>query len=168
MAKLLKQEGGAIKEIQPINASTGAPDAAKVLETNAQGKIDASFLPTGAGPIVKIIEASEGLAAGDFVNIWNDTGAKVRKADASDPAKKADGYVIAAVASAANAEVLFEDFNDQISGATPGAIQFLSATVPGGITETAPTGAGEIVQRLGKAVLATDMSIEIAQPIELA
>lgn len=171
--------------------STGAPDANKLAALNASGilddtitnasvtsavgklvkmdgagRIDVSAMPVGVGPDTKTIQASEALAAGDFVNIHNSGGARVRKADAAT-GKRADGFVLAAVASGANATVYLEGTNTQVSGKTPGALQFISAT-PGTTTETAPTTSTHIVQVLGVALSATEISFEPQLPITLA
>jgi len=60
-----------------------------------------------------------------------------------------------------------ESTNTQLSGATPGNV-FLSASVPGGFTSTAPSTAGHVVQRLGVATSATTVNFEPSQPIVLA
>ena len=52
-------------------------------------------------------------------------------------------------------------------GLTPGAVYFLSDGVPGGLTVSAPTVAGNYVARVGKAVSATQMNIKIQTPIKL-
>lgn len=52
-------------------------------------------------------------------------------------------------------------------GLTPGATLFLSAAAAGEGTETAPTVAGEFVLRVGHALSATELEIDIQQPIKL-
>ena len=112
--------------------------------------------------------ASEALSAGDLVNIWNNTGtANVRKADASASGKQAHGFVLAAVSSGANAAVHFEGAVTGLSGMTPGATQFLSATA-GGRTETAPTTTDYYLQVVGVARTATIMDFEPDSPIKRA
>jgi hypothetical protein len=104
--------------------------------------------------------ASEDLGAGDLVNIWDDSGTpKARLADASAN-KQADGYVLASVDSGDPATVYSQGVNDQVSGLTGGTEQYLSATTPGGITATAPTGSGNLVQRVGKAYSATALDFK--------
>jgi hypothetical protein len=73
-------------------------------------------MPTGIGADTASITASEALAAGDLVNIYDSTGAKCRKADASTSGKEAHGFVLAAVESAASATVYFEGSNTQVTG----------------------------------------------------
>ena len=102
------------------------------------------MMPVGIAADTKAITTSEALAAGDFVNIWNSSGAKVRKADASVAGKEAHGFVLAAVGSGNPATVYFEGTNTQVTGATPGPV-FLSTT-PGLSTSTSPSGAGNSLQ----------------------
>lgn len=169
MAKYIKQEGGKLKEQAAISTSAGAGDAGKIIELDGTGRIDSSMLPVGIGADTKSIASFENLAAGDFVNIFNDAGtAKARKADASDPAKEANGFVLSAVTAPAAATVYFEGTNTQVSGLTGGTVVYLSASTPGGVTATPPSGSGNIVQVVGKAISTTEISFEAAQPIELA
>lgn len=152
--------------INAIDESAGAGDAGKTVILDSTGRIDNSMMPVGIGADTAVIEASEALAAGDFVNVWNDSGAKVRKADATTAGKEAHGFVLAAVSSAANATVYFEGTNTQVTGMTPGNV-FL-ATTAGLATSTAPSASGNVVQRLGFAVSATEINFEAQQPIVLA
>ena len=150
-----------------VNATVTAA-AGKVAKLDGSGKLDVSVMPTGIGADTAVIIASENLAAGDLVNIWNDAGvAKARKADASVAGKEAHGFVLSAVSSAANATVYFEGANTQCTGLTPG-VQYLSASTPGKSTNTAPTGAGKVVQRVGFAYSATAMNFQHNNPIVLA
>lgn len=105
-------------------------------------------------------DASENLAAGDLVNIWNDSGTpKARLADASSE-KQADGFVLADVDLGDPATVFSQGVNDQVSGLTGGVSQWLSSTVPGGVQDTPPTGSGQLVQRVGKAFSATVLNFQ--------
>lgn len=156
-----------ITEEAAIIESTGSGDANKIISTDAAGKLNESFLPTGIGADTKIIVASEALSAGDLVNIWNDAGTgKARKADASGGvAKKADGFVLSAVLSGANATVYFEGTITGLSGLTPGAVYRLSATQAGKADVAIPTTAGHIFQNAGKAISATEITFEPSDPI---
>lgn len=195
VAKFLTNNAGAITEVAAVDASAGAGDAGKVPALNASGVLAASIvnstttsagagdsgkvvaldaagkiantmMPTGVGADTKLIAASEDLAAGDFVNIWNSTGAKVRKADATTAGKEAHGFVLAAVTSGQNATVYFEGANTQVTGQTPGPV-FLSATA-GLATSTAPSSSGNVVQRIGFATAATEINFQSQPPIVLA
>lgn len=165
--KYLKNNAGLITEEAAIQSSAGAGDAGKIPALDAAGRLDNSMMPTGIGADTASIAASENLAAGDLVNIWNDGGtAKVRKADATTSGKEAHGFVLAAVTAPENATVYFEGTNTGLSGLTPGP-QFLSTTA-GQPAAAAPSAAGNVVQRVGIAVSATAMNFEAGQPIVLA
>jgi len=161
---------GNAKEVEALQSSAGAADAGKIPSLGTDGRISETMMPTGVGADVTVLAASENLAAGDYVNIWNDAGtAKVRKADASTT-KPADGFVKDAVTSGADATVYHEGGNDQHTGLTPGSRYFLSATTPGGVVlaTSLPTASGSIVQFIGKATSDTTINIEAAAPIERA
>lgn len=149
------------------NTSAGAGDAGKLAALDASGKLDITMMPTGLGPDTAIITTSEALAAGDLVNVWNSTGAKVRKADGTTAGKEAHGFVLAAYGSAVSATVYFEGTNTGVTGLTPGP-QFLSGATAGLAVATAPTGAGKTVQRVGYATSATSLNFDSGDPITLA
>lgn len=112
----------------------------------------------GGGASFDTITAGVNIAAGQFVNIYDDAGtAKVRLADAALD-RVAHGFVLAAVTAGNPADVYgIGQLNDQMVGMTPGATQWLSVTTPGDSQSTTPTGSGEIVQALGDAINATEM-----------
>ncbi len=168
MAKYLKNAAGKITEEQPITTSAGAGDAAKIPQTDSSGRIDISLMPVGLGAEVVVAPASENLVAGDFVHLHNNGGAlNVRKADATTNAKPANGFVLANVTSAANATVyLLSQTNTARSGLTIGSEYYLSTTA-GGVTTTAPSATGNIVQRLGVAVSATAIVFDNTVTVEL-
>ncbi len=146
--------------------SAGAADAGKIPGLGADGRLDNSVMPTGIGADTAQITASEALAAGDFVNVWNSTGAKVRKADATVAGKEAHGFVLAAVSNAATATVYFEGTNTAVSRQTPGPV-FLSTTA-GQAAAAAPSASGNVVQRIGFAVSATAINFQSQTPVTLA
>ena len=165
--KYLYNNGGTITEKSAITTSAGAGDSGKIPALDGAGKLDATFMPTGFGDEVVSIVASENLSAGDFVNIWNDGGtAKARKADATSVGKEAYGFVLSSVTAPAAVSVYFEGANTSVTGQTPG-VAFL-ATTAGQSTATAPSGSGNVVQRLGIATSATSITFEAGQPIVLA
>lgn len=166
--KYLSHAAGRIQEVTATVASAGAGDDGKLIALDATGKLDSSVMPVGIGADTASITASENLAAGDYVNIWDSTGAKVRKADAATSGKEAHGFVLAAVTSGASATVYFEGQNTQKTGLTPGARQYLSAATPGGTVTTPPSATGNIVQYLGNAVSTTAITTEIDDGIILA
>lgn len=153
---------GAPAEKAAVQTSAGAADAGKIGALDSNGKWAANMMPSGFGADVNAIQASENLAANDLVNVHNASGAsRVRKADASAEGKEANGFVLAAVTSGQMADVYAEGTNAGLSGLTPGPL-FLSTT-PGQVTSTAPTGTGQVVQRVGAAISATALNFEAGQ-----
>lgn len=131
--------------------SAGAANAGDIPALGSNGKFDLSLLPTGIGTPTYTGNAGENLAAGDFVYV-NGSG-NVLKADASalNASKAAIGFVLSAVTTGNPATVYLEGVNDALSGLSVGQFYFLSATTPGAATTTVPTGAGQVVQYLGRA-----------------
>lgn len=164
--KYISMITGLLSEIEALVTSAGAGDAGKIPALDAAGKLSATMMPAGITADTATITASEALAAGDLVNIHDSSGAKVRKADASTSGKDAHGFVLAVVSNGAAALVYFEGPNAQVTGLTPGT-QFLSTT-PGLATATAPTGSGNVVQRVGVAASATLLNFESSVPVVLA
>lgn len=167
--RFLNIVAGRIQQVVALVVSTGAPDANRVVATGADGRLDESLMPVGIGADIAVLVASEILAAGDMVNIWNDAGTpKARKADATSAGKEADGFVLDGAASGANATVYFEGRNTSLTGLTPGARYYLSAAVPGGVTTTPPSATGNVVQYVGRAYSATELAFEAEDGIILA
>lgn len=154
--------GGKGQLVEATVSSTGVAEAGDLIGLDATGKIDPSLLPTGAGPDVASIVVSEaaGLAAGDYVNIFDDGGTpSVRLADNSN-GRDAHGFVLDAFADAATALVYFEGPNTALSGLTIGARQYLGTA--GAPTETPiAVTSGDIHQFLGIAISATAINTDI-------
>ena len=165
--KFLRLVSGVITEAFGIQTSAGAANAGDVPVLDDTGRLDNSMMPVGIGADTAVIAASESLAAGNWVNIWNDTGtAKVRKADATTAGKEVHGFVLSAVTSGNPATVYFEGTNTQVTGQTPGPV-FLQTTAGAGGT-TVPSAAGNVVQQIGVAVSATAVNFERSAPVTLA
>jgi hypothetical protein len=117
--------------------------------------IDVSGAIDGAASAA--LTASEAIAAGDFVNIYSSSGAKVRKANATDDTKPVNAFAQSAIASGAAGSVRGAGGKISVlSGLTPGATYYL-ATTGGAITTTPPSGSGNLVQEIGVAVSATEL-----------
>lgn len=119
------------------------------------------------GPSASFL-ASENLAAGDLVEVWNDAGtAKARKASGAASGHPANGFILIAVTSGAQALVFFSGANTACSGLTVGA-QYLDGTTPGKSSATPATGTGKIWQPVGTALSATTLLFSPGPAIVLA
>ena len=164
--KFLRLVNGVLTEIFGVQTSAGAGNAGDLVSLDDSGRIDNSMMPVGIGADTSTISASETLAAGDWVNVWNNSGAKVRKADATTAGKEAHGFVLAAVTSGNPATVYFEGTNTQVSGQTPGPVFLQTTAGVGG--PTVPSASGNVVQQIGVAVSATAVNFERSAPVTLA
>lgn len=164
--KFLRLVAGVFTEVAATVTSAGAASDGDLVALDSTGRLDNSVMPVSIGADTKTIAASEALAAGDWVNVWNSTGAKVRKADATTAGKEAHGFVLAAVSSGANALVYFEGTNTQVSGQTPGPVYLQTTAGTGGAT--IPSASGNVVQNLGVALSATEVNFERGTPVVLA
>jgi hypothetical protein len=146
----------------------GSAAAYQIPALNASGTLDITMMPPGIGPEVITLLASEALTAGQYINLWNNTGVlNARKADGSTTGKEAHGFVLAAFASGATATVYRVGQNNQVTGQTPGEV-WLSTTTPGATQATAPSGAGCTGQSLGMALTATNIDSKIGPAVALA
>ena len=158
--KLLRLVNGKLQEVLGIVVSSGAPNDGDIPALGTDGKLDVSVLPTGVGPDVAVLEASENIGAGEYVNIFDDTGTpKIRKADNSN-GRDAHGFLKTAVTTGNNGTVYFEGPNDNLTGLTIGARYYLGTA--GAATATPPVApAASISQFLGIAVNATTINTDI-------
>lgn len=104
------------------------------------------------------ITTTEALAAGDICNIYSTGGnIRVRKANATDLTKPANGFVRSAALSGAAARVRFVgQVVTGLAGLTPGATYFLH-TAGGAVNLAAPSADGNGVQEVGLALSATTL-----------
>ena len=161
-------QGGKGKLIEATVASTGAGEAGDIVALDPSGKLDASVLPVGVGPDVKIVEATEALTAGDYVNIYDDSGTpKVRLADNSN-GREAHGYVLAAFAITENAQVFFEGPNTAAPTALAGQRAYLGTAGDVITTPLDPaTDTGKLHQLLGSYVDTDEINTDIDDCIVL-
>jgi hypothetical protein len=166
--KFLTLINGVIQRVQAIASSSGAGDADKIVATGADGRLDPSLMPTGFGADTLTVTASEALSAGDYVNIHDSGGARVRKASAADATKPAHGFVLNNVSSGSPATVYFEGQNTALTGLTIAAAYILSPSTPGGVViASTALSAGNTYQKVGDAVGTTTISTEIENPITI-
>lgn len=152
-----------------LGTSVGVASAGEIPRLDAAGKLDGTMMPTGIGAEVKSLVTAEDVSAGDLVQVFDDAGtAKVRKADATAANKFVTcGFVLQGYVAPAPAAVYFEGIITGLAGLTAGTTVYLGTTA-GSVNATPPTGAGDMVQRVGVAVSDTEVTFEPAQPITLA
>lgn len=101
--------------------------------------------------------SSEAISAANFLNIHASSGAKIRKANATDDTKPVDAYAPAAIGSGSSGAVQFPGgVISGLSGLTAGTRYYLDTT-GGAITATPPSGSGNLVQEVGVAVSTTQL-----------
>ena len=158
-----------VKEVELIITSAGAGDSGKGIGLDANGLIALNMMPANVGPLTDEVEASETLAAGDWVNLHASTGNKVRKADATTEGKECDGFVLAGITSAATGTVYFHGINNQVTGLTPGDKYFLDTTAGAEVAVgSIPAASGNVQQSIGKALSATELLFQRGTPLVLA
>jgi hypothetical protein len=163
--RFLTLVNGVYNLVTGISTSAGVADADKLVATGSDGRLSSTLLPSGIGAATESIIAFENLAAGDFVNIYDNAGSRnVRKADASN-GRLANGFVLSAFTAASTAIVYTDGANTALTGLTPGARMFLSSLGAGTTTSTAPTTIGHIIQPLGFAVSTTAIAFNSDAPI---
>lgn len=152
--------------IAGTQTSSGASMANQIPALDSGGHLDVSLMPIGVGPDVSLIVASEALSAGNYVNIYSNSGVvNCRKADSTND-RPAMGYVNASVSSSGAATVYFEGANANLSALTVGARYYLGAAgVPQSTAPVSPTNS--ISQFLGIAVSATAINTDIDDEIVL-
>ena len=166
--KYIRNNAGQLAEVEGTVTSAGAGDSGKIVALDSSGRIDNSMMPSGIGTDTEVMASSENLAAGDLVNIWNDSGTrKARKADASN-GRRAHGFVLSSVTSPANATVFLSGDITGLTSLTIGVPYYLSGSSAGVSTATSPSTAGQISQEIGIAVSTTAIAFQPQQPITLA
>ena len=161
---------GKLQAIQAVVTSLGAANDGDLVALDTTGRLDPSVLPVGVGPDVKILEAAEDVAPGQYVNIFDDLGTeKVRLADNSN-GRDAHGFIPTGggATTGNNATVYFEGPNSNLSGLTAGQRIYLGTAGGAITTPLAPvTDAGDIHQYLGRAIDATTVNTDIDDCIQL-
>ncbi|MCD5994138.1 hypothetical protein KDX38_11085 [Pseudomonas sp. CDFA 602] len=161
--KVLRRVNGQTQQYTPVVASAGAADAGKIPALGTDGKLDPSTYNAGSGVSTTPYPATEAIGAGKFVNIYPNAGViSIRLADNSNN-RPAHGFVIAAVANAAQGSVYDLDAtNTALSGLTVGSNYFLG-TAGGVVTpalDATTATSGAIDQKLGFAKSATELKTD--------
>lgn len=159
---------GGIKEV--IATQTGGSGKENLLAIlDNTGRWSNTMMPTGVGADTVNMVTSENLSSGDLVNVFDvSTVPTARKANATDGTKPVTGFVLAASTSPAEALIYMEGPITGLSGLSAGIRMYLSGATSGALTATPPTGSGNVVQFMGRAVNATTVNFEPSDPILLA
>lgn len=166
LQQFLALVGGYIKQISPVQASTGSADAGSIPALDSSGKLDASMIPSSVSAAsVVTATASESISAGALVNVYNNAGTTtVQNADNSTTGKEANGFASAAIASGASGTVTLAGEITGLSGLTAGQDLWLGTV--GATTTAPPTTAGTLTQLVGFALTATSMMFRPQQPVQ--
>jgi hypothetical protein len=141
-------------------------DAAKLV-----GSLDAGILTDNTIAPDKMIVAqalaSETLAAGDLVHVWNNNGVfQLQKACAAPGLNlEVHGFVLDPVPSGTFGKIYHNGYNPFMSNLAPGLIWL--STTPGKVSKTPPTAIGSLVQRVGYAPSATVLDFHPVQSIKI-
>jgi hypothetical protein len=165
--KYLKNDNGRKREVEAKTTSSGAGDAGKIVALNVRGKLDKSMFDEVQQ---KVLVAGEALSSGNLVYVYDDAGTvKVKKAVADSVGHEADGFVLSSAALDENVLVFFEGTLAS-TGLTAGERYYLSAATAGGVVTSGalPTGSGEVIQFIGKAISTTEINFEPDEGIILA
>ena len=170
MAKFIKIDETTGKYAQEATTSTGGTGQEnKVPNLGTSGRLAESMMPLGIGTDTVVAPASEGLSAGDMINLFNDSGTvKMRKADAGTNQYQAHGFVKEAVVSG-------NDGTAYLGGIVSGTFDagdignpVFAGDTPGQATVTPVSGSGKLHQVIGTVISTTEFDFECDQPVVLA
>ena len=97
---------------------------------------------------------------------YNTTNTQIELADATDNSKPCAGFVVRKPTSTTGV-IANNGICKGFSGLSPGSDYYLSTTA-GGITTTPPSSSGNIVQKVGRALSASILSVRIDAPVTIA
>jgi hypothetical protein len=137
-----------------------------VLTDNGSGN-DPSFQPAPTGAPTASILAAGNISAGALVNVYNNSGtANVVQADNTSSATPANGVALNAITNGTSGTITFGPvLVTGLSGLTPGQL-FLGTA--GGVTSTAPSSSGDVVQPVGLAITSSEAVFNPGQNYNIA
>ena len=158
---------GKVTEDRATEVSTGTSEAGDIVALDSTGKLDPSLFPAGFGEDLAVLEASEAISAGSYVNVFDDAGVeKIRLADSTVAGREAHAFVRTAIAANATGTIYFEGANDALTGLTIGSRYYLTSA--GGVTTTVPSAPTDVFSQLvGVAISATAINTDIDDCIGL-
>lgn len=120
---------------------------------------------TAIGGAIQIAVAAEDLNGGDLVSLSYSAGSvQAEKADALSAGKEAQGFILKSTISGETVPVYMAGMNIELVGLTPGTRYYLS-TLAGEVTDTPPSGSGNVVQYVGKAISTTSLAFTAADGV---
>ena len=143
------------QQYTPLQASAGSGSAGAIPALNAAGLIDETMLPEA---LATTILASEAIAAGAMVNVWDNSGTlNVRNANATDTTKPCNGWAPSAIGSSSTGQINFGGINPSVAlgaftVANIGQQVFLSTVSGGVVIASNAFSSGNLVQSLGTIV----------------
>lgn len=171
--RFLRLVGGKLQQFAGTVISAGSANGGDLVALGDNGRLDNSVMPVGIGANTQSLVASGAIGAGKFVNYFVDNGTlKMRVADNSN-GRRADGFVLEAVADAGTgAAYPMDAVNSALTGLTAGTEYYLGTA--GGViaspldeTQSTNQGVGKISQYLGIAKSATELVTNDADAVIL-
>lgn len=157
--------------VTAITAGGTTNEAGKIIATDADGKLDMSFMPVGIGSETDSIAADTGgVASGNVINLYNKAGTiTARKADATAAGKQAHGFVLANI-TVGNPATIHRPGQTitGLTGLTEGSEYFLHTTAGAITADVSGFVAGNVIQSVGIAISATTLAFNPGEPITLA
>lgn len=147
--KLFELDDSEWHEVQWSGETLQGIDASAITQGEMNGGLIADNTVAPDKLVAGTVVASEALAQGDLVHVWNDSGLfMARKASAAPGAAyEAHGFVLEAAAIGASVPVYHQGYDPFLSSLSPGP-QYLS-TDAGRASSTPPAKAGSLVQQVG-------------------
>ncbi len=165
---LQRTNTGEVQEKLSVEESSGAVDAGKLVALDSSGRLTNSVMPDGTGSEQITAVATEAIPAGSVVNLWDNGGVLSARLANAATRLRAIGFVTETKSSGQTITVLIEGSVTGLSSIVPATPYYLSATVPGAFTATAPNTPGHISQEIGVGVTTTSVTFEPATPIKIA
>ena len=168
---------GAIKVLVDILTANGFTKTRAPYESNFRGLVDAIIdlkegFPTFS-PADRIgfnATAFENVTEGDALYMRTSDGQVGKASAANGSVENATviGFANTTVTANGTVKVIIAGTLSTISGLDDGDLYFLSATTPGAITPTPPSGAGKAITRVGEAATANKFATHIEPPVKLS
>lgn len=140
--------------------------AGKITALDNTGRLDPSIMPVGIVADTYTGSAFESIQNGAFCYIRSD--GQIANATGAVGGIECMGFALAGGSTGTAVTIYFEGRNTSLGGLIPGKRYYLSATIPGGLTDVPLIGGDKIHQYLGRAVTSNTLSFEPGESIILA